>query len=88
VAVIVEHTDYDRREDRCDDKKHHYADHEHPPDLRAAFMPSGQRGTSWARRLLRGGHSRGAPPKLVNTVADERGMPAGPDWVLEIKHDS
>jgi hypothetical protein len=47
------------------------------PHLRAAFMPSGQRGTSWARRLLRGGHSRGAPTKLVNADADEHGMVVG-----------
>ena len=38
VSVIVEHTDNDSCEDRCDDKQHHYGDHERP-DLRAAFMP-------------------------------------------------
>jgi hypothetical protein len=83
VLVIVEHSDDDHCEDRRDDKQHHYADH-----TRCLHAESKQRGTSWARRLLRGGHSRGAPTKLVNTVADERGMPAGPDWVHEIKHDS
>jgi hypothetical protein len=39
MSVIVEHTDDDRCEDRRDDKQHHYADHDRPPDLRAAFMP-------------------------------------------------
>ena len=74
VSVIVEHTDDDRCEDRRDDKQHHYADHERPPIFALPSCESGQRGTSWARRLLRGGHSRGAPTKLVNAVADEHGM--------------
>ena len=45
-----------------------------PRFLRCFHAESGQRGTSWARRLLRGGHSRGAAAKLVNEVADEHGM--------------
>jgi hypothetical protein len=72
--VIVEHSDDDHCEDRRDDKQHHYADHDRPPIFACLHAESKQRGTSWATRLLRGGHSRGAPTKLVNTVADERGV--------------
>jgi hypothetical protein len=74
LSVIVEHTDDDRSDDRQDDKQHHYADHKRPPSSHRLHDGSGQRGTSWARRLLRGRHSRGAPTKLVNAVADEHGM--------------
>ena len=65
--MIVEHTDDDRCENRQDDKQHHYADH-----TRCLHAESKQRGTSWAGRLLRGGHSRGAPTKLVNAVGELR----------------
>jgi hypothetical protein len=76
--VIVEHGDNDRCEDRRDDEQHHYADHEPTPRFsRCLHVESRQRGTSWARRLLRGGHSRGAPTKLVNADADEHGMLVG-----------
>ena len=75
VSVIIEHTDNDCCEDRRDDKQHHYADHERTPrSSRCLHVESRQRGTSWAWRLLRSGHSRGAPTKLVNAVADEHGM--------------
>jgi hypothetical protein len=45
-----------------------------PRSSRCLHAESKQRGTSWARRLLRAGHSRGAPTKLVNAVADEHGL--------------
>jgi hypothetical protein len=47
---------------------------EPPRSSRCLHVEFRQRGTRWARRLLRDGHSGGVPTKLVNGLADEHGM--------------